>query len=291
MAGPRVLVIDGNRAETRARQVAAGGHDSGAGYVETLLGLLPDLHCDVVRPADGEVTLPSGVSLEDYDGVAMTGSALNVYDGGPHIERQIELAGAVFAAGVPFFGSCWGLQVAVTAAGGVVRPNPRGREFGFGRRIQLTAAGREHAMFAGKAEVFEAVTVHRDEIATLPPGSTLLATNEMGLQAAEIRHGRGVFWGVQYHPEYSYAEIAATAVRYGQTLIIEGLFADAADMDRFVAELRALDANPDSPALNWRLGLGPAIQDRKQKLAEIDNWLRREVLAGPHSGRAPTLAR
>ncbi len=105
--------------------------------------------------------------------------------------------------------------------------------------------------------MFEAVTVHRDEIATLPPGAILLASNEMGLQAAEIRHGRGVFWGVQYHPEYSYAEIAATAVRYGQTLVDEGLFADAADMDRWVAELRALDASPDSPALNWRLGLGP----------------------------------
>jgi GMP synthase (glutamine-hydrolysing) len=100
----------------------------------------------------------------------------------------------------------------------------------------------------------------------------------MGLQAAEIRHGRGVFWGVQYHPEYSYAEIAATAVRYGQTLIDEGLFADASDRDRFVAELRALDTSPDLPALNWRLGLGPGIREPRQKLAEIDNWLRREVL-------------
>lgn len=278
MTGPRVLVVDGNRAETRARQIAAGGHGSGEGYVETLVSLLPDMLCDIVRPADGEVCLPPGVALADYDGVAVTGSALNVYDGGPHIERQVELAQAIFAAGVPFFGSCWGLQVAVTATGGVVRPNPRGREFGFGRRIALNEAGRAHPMFAGKAEVFEAVTVHRDEITTLPAGATLLASNEMGLQAAEIRHGRGVFWGVQYHPEYSYAEIAATAVRYGQTLVAEGLFADAADMDRWVAELRALDARPDSPALNWRLGLGPGIRDRKQKLAELDNWLRREVL-------------
>jgi len=285
VTGPRVLVVDGNRAETRARQVAAGGHDSGDGYVETLTGLMPGLRCDVVRPADGEVSLPPGVALADYDGAAMTGSALNVYDGGPHIERQIELAKALFAAGVPFFGSCWGLQVAVTAAGGVVRPNPRGREFGFGRRICLNDAGRAHPMFAGKAEVFEAVTVHRDEIATLPPGGVLLASNEMGLQAAEITHGRGVFWGVQYHPEYSYAEIAATAVRYGETLVVEGLFADAADMDRWVAELRALDANPDSPSLNWRLGLGPGIRDPGHKLAEIGNWLRREVL-GRASRRA-----
>jgi GMP synthase (glutamine-hydrolysing) len=100
----------------------------------------------------------------------------------------------------------------------------------------------------------------------------------MGLQAAEIRHGRGVFWGVQYHPEYSYAEIAATALRYGETLVAEGLFADATDMDRWVGELRALDASPDSPALNWRLGLGPGIREPAQKLAELDNWLRRAVV-------------
>jgi GMP synthase (glutamine-hydrolysing) len=206
---------------------------------------------------------------------------LNVYDGGTHIERQIELAKAVFAAGVPFFGSCWGLQIAVTAAGGVVRPNPRGREFGFGRRISLNAAGRAHPMFAGKADVFEAVTVHRDEIASLPPDATLLASNEMGLQAAEIRHGRGVFWGVQYHPEYSYAEIAATAVRYGETLVAEGLFANAADLERFVTDTRALEARPDSASIIWRLGLGPGILDPRQKLAEIGNWLRREVL--PHA--------
>lgn len=283
MNGPRVLVVDGNRAETRARQVAAGGHGSGEGYVETLVELLPELHCDIVRPADAEVRLPQGVALADYDGVAITGSALNVYDGGPRIERQVALAGAIFDAGVPFFGSCWGLQVAVTAAGGLVRPNPRGREFGFGRRIMLNPAGRAHPMFGGKADVFEAVTVHLDEIAALPPAGTLLASNEMGLQAAEIRHGRGVFWGVQYHPEYSYAEIAATAVRYGQVLVAEGLFANDADMDRWVAELRALDASPDSPTLNWRLGLGPGIRERTQKLAELDNWIRREVLG--HFGR------
>ena len=277
MAGPRVLVVDGNRAETRARQVAAGGNDSGDAYVQTLLSLRRDLHCDLVRPADAAVTLPAGVSLEDYDGVAMTGSALNVYDGGPHIERQVELARAVFAAGVPFFGSCWGLQVAVTAAGGVVRANPRGREFGFGRRILLTSAGRAHPMFTGKPDVFEAVTVHRDDIETLPPHATVLATNEMGLQAAEIRHARGVFWGVQYHPEYSYAEIAATAARYGQILVDEGLFADAAGMDRFTTDLRALEDDPSSPTLNWRFGLGPAIRERTQKLAEIENWLRVQV--------------
>jgi len=275
---PRILVVDGNLVATRQRQIAAGGQGSGDGYAAALASLLPGVHCDIVCPADAPVQLPSGVRLEDYDGVAITGSALNVYDGGPHIARQVELARAVFEAGVPFFGSCWGLQLAVTAAGGEVRRNPLGREFGFGRRILLNDAGRAHPMFKGKPDVFEAVTVHLDEIGRLPPHSISLATNEMGLQAAEIPCGRGVFWGVQYHPEYGYAEIAATAARYGSTLVTEGLFADEEELARWIADMRDLGRDPRSSRLRWRHGLGPSMQEPRPKLAEIDNWLRQRVL-------------
>src|SRR5215467_678095 len=189
MARPRILVIDGNRAATRAQQVAAGGKPSGEGYAQVLQSLA-EVSCDIVRPADGEVRFATGTGLSSYDGVAITGSALNIYDGGVHIERQIELARAVFAAGVAFFGSCWGLQVAVSAAGGRVRKNPLGREFGFARRIELNEAGRRHAMFDGKPPVFEAITVHRDDVDQLPDATVVLAKNEMGLQALEVRSGR-----------------------------------------------------------------------------------------------------
>ena len=74
------------------------------------------------------------IEADGYDGVAITGSALNVYDGGPAIERQIELARAVMASRTPLFGSCWGLQLITVAAGGAVRANPKGREIGIGRR-------------------------------------------------------------------------------------------------------------------------------------------------------------
>jgi GMP synthase (glutamine-hydrolysing) len=272
----RILVIDGNRAATRAQQVAAGGQPTGEGYAQVLQSLAP-VNCDIVRPADGEVRFAPGSGLASYDGVAITGSALNVYDGGAHIERQIELARAVFAAGAPFFGSCWGMQVAVTAAGGRVRPNPRGREFGFARRIELGEAGRRHPMFTDKPAVFEAITVHRDDIERLPDGAVVLAGNDMGLQAIELRHGHGTFWGVQYHPEYSFDEIAATALRYGATLIEEQLFADRAELDAFVAELRALMHDPGDRRLTWKHGLGPAMQQESYKLAELRNWLQLQV--------------
>jgi GMP synthase (glutamine-hydrolysing) len=282
--GPRILVIDGNVAAIRARQTAALGYDSGQGYARVLRGIDPSLRIDIVLAADAAPEFPAGVCLEHYDGVTMTGSALNVYNGGAPVTRQIELARAVFEAGVPFFGSCWGLQIAVTAAGGEVRANPRGREFGFGRRIQLTESGRAHPLFTGKPDVFEAPTIHRDEIATLPSGAAVLAHNDYGLQAASFTHRRGSFCGVQYHPEYDYLDIAAAAERYGEILVTDRTFHDAAALAAFAAELRALQADPEDRPLLWKHALGPSMHTADARLLEIRNWLDTQVRTGakPH---------
>ena len=277
MSGPRILIADGNVAQMRARQKAAVGYDSGDGYARVLRRIDPDLACDVVYPADSDRVVLPGTSLADYDGVAMTGSALNVYQGIPEVTRQIDLAKAVFAAGVPFFGSCWGLQIAVTAAGGKVCPNSLGREFGFARRICLTRAGSEHALFAGKPAVFEAPTVHRDSIEELPPGAEPLAENDMGLQAAAFVSSRGTFWGLQYHPEYDYLDIAAASDRYGPTLVDEGLFKDKNALEAFIADLKTLNTDPQDRALLWKYGLGPAMQSEQLKLTELRNWIARQV--------------
>ena len=80
--------------------------------------------------------------------------------------------------------------------------NPRGREIGFGRRIRITEAGVKHPLFKSKPPVFEALTVHLDEVESLPLKGTVLAMNDhSGVQAAEIQYEGGVAWGVQYHPE------------------------------------------------------------------------------------------
>jgi GMP synthase (glutamine-hydrolysing) len=276
LSTPRLLVIDGNVAEIRARQVAALGYDSGAGYARVLQRIDSQLQIDIVRSADGE-TLPAGTALADYDGVTMTGSALNIYNGGAPVTRQIELARAVLDEGVPFFGSCWGLQVAVTAAGGEVRANPRGREFGFARRILQSDAGRQHGLFAGKPLVFEAPTIHRDEAASLPPGAQVLALNDYGVQAVTFEYGRGTFWGVQYHPEYDYIDIAAAAERYGRTLVDEGAFRDLPALQSFADDLRALQSNPADAPLLWKHGLGLGLRSEVTRLLEISNWLQAQV--------------
>ena len=231
-----------------------------------------------MRPADEEPKLPDGVAIGDYDGAVITGSALNVYSREAAVERQIDLVKAVFDAGVPSFGSCWGLQVGVVAAGGSVVRNPRGREFGFGRRIALTVAGRDHPMFQRKPDVFDACTVHMDTVEALPAGAIALAHNDMGLQAAELKLKKGSFWGVQYHPEYSCAEIAAMARRYAEVLIRDGLVKDQAELDQVAADLLRLHENPGDARLAWRFGVGASITDPAIKLAELRNWIERRVL-------------
>ena len=104
----------------------------------------------------------------------------------------------------------------------------------------------------------------------------------MGLQAAEIRHKHGVFWGVQYHPEYSCAEIAAMARRYGEVLIRDKLVKDQAELDALAADLVALNDHPDDARLAWRFGVGASITDPAVKLAELRNWLEK---AGAEVGR------
>ena len=275
---PRLLVCEGNTAELRAKQIEAGGVAMSDGYAEVLRGLLPSVVIDICYPADAGANLPIG-GLEGYDGVAITGSALNVYDGGPEIDRQIELAREVLKSKTPLFGSCWGLQVITVAAGGAVRANPKGREIGVGRRIALTQAGRDHSMYAGKPPVFDALTVHLDEVETLAPGSTVLATNaQSAVQAAEIKADGGVAWTTQYHPEFSLGDMAAIVKRYGGRLIKEGFFADEMARVAYVADLEALDREPGNKPLAWRYGIDETVMSPTIRTAEVANWITHQVL-------------
>jgi GMP synthase (glutamine-hydrolysing) len=279
MPSPRLLVIEGNSPQTTAEHVAAGGAPASKGYSDLLRELLPGVSVDICYPGELSALLPEGSSLEGYDGIAITGSSLHIYNGGPEVTRQIELVRAALKTGTPLFGSCWGLQVITAAAGGSVRKNPKGRELGFGRRIRLTETGRKHPMYVGKLDVFNAPTVHLDEVESLAPGTTVLATNEVSdVQSAEIRTNGSTAWAVQYHPEYPLREIAAIVRRIGPRLIDEGFFADKADIKTFAQDLDTLDRDPGCKRLAWRHGISKNVLDKKLRVGEIANWIEFQVL-------------
>jgi GMP synthase (glutamine-hydrolysing) len=188
--------------------------------------------------------------------VILTGSPLHLYEETPETRRQVEFMRAVFASGTPSFGSCAGLQVATVAAGGTVRPNRRGAEAPFARHIAPTGEGAAHPLLTGRPSRFDAPSIHSDEVAELPDGAILLASNaHTPVQAAEIRSGEGVFWGVQYHPELSLGEVAAAIRRQADDLVEKGALASPEAVEQEAALIDALDrdATDADPAARLRL--------------------------------------
>ena len=276
---PRLLVIEGNTARARAKQTEFLGRSYSEGYSDVLRAIVPDAAVDICFPADEGANVPDAAGLDGYDGVAITGSALNAYESKPEIAQQVDLVRTIYETGVPIFGSCWGLQIGALAAGGSVVRSPKGREIGLARKIVLTDAGRDHPMHKGKKLVFDAPAVHTDEVGEKPDGMTVTATNAFSeVQAAEIRHGKSVFWGVQYHPEFTLAEMAAIIRRYGKVLVDEGPFRDLDQLGRHAADLSDLQDDPARTEIAWRLGYDIDVLDPDTRLAEIRNWLERLVL-------------
>lgn len=253
----------------------------GETVADLLRELAPEAAIEHAFPADPDRPTPDARALTEQDAVLLTGSPIHVYDGSPQSEAVIAFMRDVFASGTPSWGSCAGLQVAAAAAGGEVRSMPDDRrEAGITRRISATEAGRSHPLLAGRAPVWDAVTIHSDEVTRLPPDSILLARNgETEVQAAEIRHDAGVFWGVQYHPELPLDEIAAALCRDADELVEAGLARERAEVELQAALLEALSREPDRRDLRWRLGVDAELADRERRVVEIRNFM--EALVKP----------
>lgn len=269
-----LLIVEGNVKESRDKAIEMGSLTQSDLYQKTLHALADDLTCTIVYPADEGATLPTGAELDRFDGIAWTGSALNIYDGGPAIDRQIEFMKQGFDLETRIFGSCWGLQVATMAAGGMVAANARGREIGVARDIRILEEGLSHPLYAGKSPTFDAVAVHLDHVTELPPGSRVLSSNEMSqVQAVEIKQGRSVFWGVQYHPEFDLEYISVIIRKYNDQLIEEGFCEDSAGVEKWADDLAAAQYDNDEKVLKDQYCLGSDVLDSGERLKELSNWL------------------
>ena len=273
----RILMMEGNTEARRARQHELGVRTSSAIYMKAVLAHFPDAQIDVVNGADPAPmgNLPQGRVLTDYDGLIISGSSLHAYDTDFAVTNQIALVAAAGEAGLPMFGSCWGLQIAVMAAGGRVIRNPAGREVGLARKICVNEVGAQHPMFAAKPPVFDALCIHYDEVVELPKGAVLLASNAHSrVQAAVIPVGKSEVWAVQYHPEFDLAHMVQIYRLYADDMIAQGFFADQAALDAYVGQLRALDAAPDNAGLSWQLGIDGDVLNPDIHHAEVVAWIR-----------------
>ncbi len=271
---PKILIADGNTEANNDQMQAVGGELGAERYANEIRRMYPDADLVTVYPADSDDYLPKGLSLTDFDGMVMGGSGLHAFDQAPEVTRQVDLMRKALDNDMQVLGSCWGLQVAAAATGGTVAKSPRGREVGIARKISVTHAGAGHALYADKPHVFDSPCIHYDEVTHLPTGSVILAENaHSSVQAAVIRVGGGVFWGVQYHPEFDIAHLANLYRRYAGDMISQGYFIDEDALGTYCGELAALHQDPSRLDLRWRLGIDDDVIDADLRCREIRNWV------------------
>jgi len=280
MAELRYLIIDGYPKQSRDQFDQVGMTLAGQLYAQMLRKYQSDAHYEIMYASDPGVELPDEKGLEQYDGVIWPGCNLTVYhDHDERVVKMVNLSKRSYETGVPQFGSCWGIQMAVYAAGGEVKPNPKGREMGIARKIHLTEDGLKHPMYEGKPTVFDGFISHDDEITKLPEGTKWLATNNFTrTQAATVKHKNGIFWATQYHPEYNLHEVARLIVAREQRLKKMGVFDNNNDFGLYVEKLEALAKDPGKKDIRWQLAIDDDLLSESIIQCEFANWLKKIVV-------------
>ncbi len=275
----RFPVLDGYAKAGRDDLSSGGASTAGALYDRMLTACCDSADIDIIYPADPDASLPKGAEIANYDGIAWTGSSLTVYHDTPEVTQQIDFARAAFEAGVPSFGSCWAVQIAVVAAGGICAAHPMGREMFLARKIALTPDGRGHPLYRNKKSVFDGWISHDDEVTHLPPGAVLLSSNDFTrVQSVSVTHKKGVFWALQYHPEYDIHEMARLIYCRKQKLVEKGLFDDVDTAQSFVDKLELLYQDPSRRDLAFQLGLDDDVLNEDVRRAEVHNWIDQLVI-------------
>ncbi|MCU4747256.1 glutamine-hydrolyzing GMP synthase [Streptomyces sp. JH002] len=123
--------------------------------------------------------------------IILSGGPSSVYaEGAPGIDR------ALFEAGVPVLGLCYGFQLMARELGGTV-DNTGSREYG---RTELAVERIDSTLFSGTPERQQVWMSHGDACSAAPEGFTVSASTDTVTVAAFENDERRLY-GVQHHPE------------------------------------------------------------------------------------------
>ena len=166
----------------------------------------------------------------DPAAIILSGGPSSVYeDGAPSVDD------ALFEAGVPVMGICYGFQLMAQVLGGTVAKTGL-REFG-----RTTAQVAEPGTFLADSPAEQSVWMsHGDAVHKAPPGFTVLAMTD-GSPVAAFEDATRRMCGTQWHPEVRHTPLGQEALRaflFG----VAGLTPDwtnAGIIDEQVARIRA----------------------------------------------------
>jgi GMP synthase (glutamine-hydrolysing) len=140
--------------------------------------------------------VPSTMPVEemlarDPKAIILSGGPSSVYaEDAPGIDR------ALFEAGVPVFGMCYGFQLMAQTLGGTVDNTGR-REYG-GTALTVTRPGS--TLFEGTPVEQSVWMSHGDACSAAPEGFAVTASTD-GVPVAAFEDDERRLYGVQYHPE------------------------------------------------------------------------------------------
>ena len=169
------------------------------------------------------------------------------------------------------FGSCWGLQVLVTAAGGKIRKNPNGLEAIIANNISLNEEGVKHPMYYGKSKTFSSFCFHYDDTEILPENTTILASNEKSkIQAISFIYKNSKVWAVQYHPEFDPVWMSGLMSQREKILLDEGIYNNQEEFESYKNYFSNIKKFKGQKI---PLNISDNLINRKMHTLELSNWL------------------
>ena len=134
-----------------------------------------------------------------------------ILSGGPESVKEAEdvrAPAAVFEAGVPVLGICYGMQTMAAQLGGEVESSTH-REFGY---AQVRARGHSRLLKDIEDQtdeeghgLLDVWMSHGDRVVGMPPGFRLMASTDNAPIAGMMDETRN-FYGVQFHPEVTHTK-------------------------------------------------------------------------------------
>ena len=255
----KILIVEGNLREENQNFSTSGIQTHTQSLQDTLANFTNELDMDVVNPSSDEDIDKNVKELNKYDGLIWGGSSLNIYNDTPEIRRQIQFMKECQKKVKNILAICWGMQVAVTAAGGVVKKSSNGAHIGIANQLVINEQGLKHPLYSGKKNNFNTPAFNFDEVVTLPSNGKCLASNKINkIQSIYFEINNNKIWGLQYHPEITYQKmIQLIEFRKDRLIETRKVFNDYNEIDNHIAFIK----NEIS------------VSDNQQRMIELRNWL------------------
>jgi GMP synthase (glutamine-hydrolysing) len=254
----KILIVEGNLKEENKTFSDAGIQTHTESLKDSLNHFTKDLQFDVINPSSDESLESTKDNLSNYDGLIWGGSSLNIYNNTPEIRKQIEFMKECQKKVKKILAICWGMQVAVTAAGGEVK-KADDSHIGIANEIIINDNGLSHPIYKGKDKRFNSPAFNFDEVKTLPKNAVCLASNKKNrVQSIYFEINKTKVWGLQYHPEITYEKMISL-IEFRKNGLIENrkVFKDKKDVEKHISLIKE----------------EISVANKEKRMVELKNWL------------------